>query len=379
MNMYIPRTIETKIKEWLFKGKIIIIYGARQTGKSTLVKKILEEYPKENKYLNGDETNTKKLFEQAGDASVLAKIIGKPKIVVIDEAQKIENIGLKLKILIDNFPDQQIIATGSSSFDLANKIAEPLTGRSIQFWLSPLSLKEISGIWDRTEIDSQLENLLIYGAYPAVVAASSLEEKTVILKQLVSDYLYKDVLSFDRVRKSETIKRFTEALALQTGNEVSYNELANLLQIGKQTAMSYLDILEQGFILFRLTSFSRNLRQEISRSRKIYFFDTGVRNVLINNLNPLSLRNDIGSLWENFIISEYKKNQYWVANATPLYFWRTYQQQEIDLVMEDKGNFSAVEIKWGKKHDLPPKIWRESYPNSTWENVTRDNYLDKIL
>lgn len=379
MNMYIPRTIETKIKEWLFKGKIIIIYGARQTGKSTLVKKILEEYPQENKYLNGDETATKKLFEQAGDASVLAKIIGKPKIVVIDEAQKIENIGLKLKILIDNFPNQQIIATGSSSFDLANKIAEPLTGRSIQFWLYPLSLKEISGIWDRTEIDSQLENLLIYGTYPAVVAASSLEEKTVILKQLVSDYLYKDVLSFDRVRKSETIKRFTEALALQTGNEVSYNELASLLQIGKQTTMSYLDILEQGFILFRLTSFSRNLRQEINRSRKIYFFDTGVRNVLINNLNPLSLRNDIGSLWENFIISEYKKNQYWAANTAPLYFWRTYQQQEIDLVIEDKGNLAAVEIKWGKKRDLPPKIWRETYPNSTWEKVTKDNYLDKIL
>lgn len=379
MNMYIPRTIETKIKEWLFKGKIIIIYGARQTGKSTLVKKILEEYPQKNKYLNGDETATKKLFEQAGDASVLAKIIGKPKIVVIDEAQKIENIGLKLKILIDNFPNQQIIATGSSSFDLANKIAEPLTGRSIQFWLYPLSLKEISGIWDRTEIDSQLENLLIYGTYPAVVAASSLEEKTVILKQLVSDYLYKDVLSFDRVRKSETIKRFTEALALQTGNEVSYNELANLLQIGKQTTMSYLDILEQGFILFRLTSFSRNLRQEINRSRKIYFFDTGVRNVLINNLNPLSLRNDIGSLWENFIISEYKKNQYWAANTAPLYFWRTYQQQEIDLVIEDKGNLAAVEIKWGKKRDLPPKIWRETYPNSTWEKVTKDNYLDKIL
>lgn len=377
--MYIPRTIETKIKEWLFKGKIIIIYGARQTGKSTIVKKILEEYPGKNKYLNGDETATKKLFDQAGDASVLANIIGKQKIVVIDEAQKIENIGLKLKILIDNFPDQQIIATGSSSFDLANKIAEPLTGRSVQFWLYPLSLKEISGIWEQQEIDSQLENLLIYGTYPAVVSASSIEEKTVILKQLVSDYLYKDVLSFDRVRKSETIKRFTEAISLQTGNEVSYNELANLLQIGKQTAMSYLDILEQGFILFRLTSFSRNLRQEVNRSRKIYFFDTGVRNVLINNLNPLSLRNDIGGLWENFIVSEYKKNQYWAATTEPLYFWRTYQQQEIDLVMESKGKLSAIEIKWKKKRDLPPKTWTEAYPGSTWESVTKDNYLDKIL
>lgn len=377
--MYIPRTIEPKIKEWLFKGKVVIIYGARQTGKSTVVKKILEGYHGENKYLNGDETAVKKLFEQAGDASVLTKIIGRQKIVVIDEAQRIENIGLKLKILIDNFPDQQIIATGSSSFDLANKIAEPLTGRAVQFWLYPLSLKELSGIWDRMEIDSQLENLLIYGSYPAVIAASSIEEKTVILKQLVADYLYKDVLNFDRVRKSEVLKRFTEAISLQTGSEISYNELSNLLQIGKQTVMSYLDILEQGFVLFRLTSFSRNLRQEINRSRKVYFLDTGVRNVLINNLNPLSLRNDTGALWENFIISEYKKKQYWTAAAEPLYFWRTYQQQEIDLITESAGRLAALEIRWKKKRDLPPKTWAETYPNFDWNSITRDNYLEKFL
>lgn len=377
--MYIPRTIEPKIKEWLFKGKIIIVYGARQTGKSTLVKKILEGYEGENKYLNADETAIKKLFEQAGDAPVLTKIIGKKKIVVIDEAQKIENIGLKLKIIADSFPNQQIIATGSSSFDLANKISEPLTGRSIQFWLYPLSLKELAGVWDRIEIESQLENLLIYGAYPAVITAPSIEEKTIILKQLVMDYLYKDVLSFDRVRKSETVKRFTEAISLQVGNEVSYNEIANLLQIGKQTAMSYLDILEQGFILFRLTSFAKNLRQEINRSRKIYFFDNGVRNVLINNLNPLSLRNDIGALWESFIVSEFKKNQFWQTTTIPLYFWRTYQQQEIDLVTEKEGKLSAFEIKWKKTRSSPPKNWTEAYPDSAWENVTKDNYLDKIL
>ena len=282
--------------------------------------------------------------------------------------------------MVDNYKTgKQIIATGSSSFDLANKIAEPLTGRNIQFWLYPLSLKEISGIWDRQEINSQLENLLIYGTYPAVVAASSIEEKTILLKQLVADYLYKDVLSFDRVRKSENIKRFTEAISLQTGSEVSYNELANLLQIGKQTAMSYLDILEQGFILFRLTSFSRNLRQEINRSRKIYFLDTGVRNVLINNLNPLSLRNDIGALWENFVISEFKKNQYWQATTAPLYFWRTYQQQEIDLITENAGKLSAIEIKWKSKRESPPKTWRESYPDSVWKSITKDNYLNSFL
>lgn len=377
--MYIPRTIERPIKEWLFKGKIIVIYGARQTGKSTLVKKILENYGGENRLLNADEAATKRLFEQAEDSSVLAEIIGGQKITVIDEAQKIENIGLKLKILNDNYPDKQIIATGSSSFDLANKVTEPLTGRSVQFWLNPLSLRELAGVFEKTEIDAQLENLLVYGTYPAVISASSLEDKIVILKQLVTDYLYKDILSFDRIRKSETVKRFTEAVSLQTGSEVSYNELASLLSIGKQTAMSYLDILEQGFILFRLTSYSRNLRQEINRSRKIYFYDTGVRNVLINNLNPLSLRNDTGSLWENFVVSEYKKSQYWMTTTNPLYFWRTYQQQEIDLVTDQGGQLSAVEIKWKKKPGKPPKTWLEAYPRSSWDSITRDNYLDKLI
>ncbi|KKW17198.1 MAG: AAA ATPase [Candidatus Magasanikbacteria bacterium GW2011_GWA2_50_22] len=311
--MYIPRSIEPKIKDWLFREKIIVIYGARQTGKSTIVRRILADYSKNSRYFNGDETETRRLFGEAGDRATLKRIAGEAKIVVIDEAQKIENIGLKLKILVDAYPQQQIIATGSSSFDLANKIAEPLTGRTVQFTLYPLSVAELSRIWGETELKLQLPNLMIYGAYPAVVTASSLEEKAVILKQLVTDYLYRDVLSFDRVQKSEALRKLTEAISLQTGNEVSYNELSGLLQIGKQTVISYLDILEQGFIVFRLTSFARNLRQEINRSRKVYLIDTGVRNALINNLNPLSLRTDTGELWENFVAAEFKKQQYWAA------------------------------------------------------------------
>lgn len=377
--MYIPRSIEPKIREWLFKGKIVVIYGARQTGKSTVVKRVLADVSTDSKYLNGDETGTKHLFARAGDASTLGRIVGNHKIVVIDEAQRIENIGLKLKILVDAYPDRQIVATGSSSFDLANKIAEPLTGRTVQFTLYPLSLAELSRVWDETELSVQLENLLIYGSYPAVITASSLEEKTVLLKQLAADYLYKDVLSFDRVKKSEVLQKLTEAVALQTGNEVSYNELSNMLQIGKQTAVTYLDILEQGFILFRLTSYSRNLRQEINRSRKLYVMDTGVRNVLINNLNPLSLRTDAGALWESFIVSEFKKQQFWAASTAPLYFWRTYSQEEIDLVKDEGGVLHAYEIKWQKAKPRPPKNWLVAYPASQWRSITKNNFLDVLL
>ncbi len=377
--MYIPRSIEPKIKEWLFKGKIIVIYGARQTGKSTVVKRVLADVSSDVKFLNGDETGTKRLFAGAGDASTLGRIVGNHKIVVIDEAQRIENIGLKLKILIDAFPNRQIIATGSSSFDLANKIAEPLTGRTVQFTLYPLSLVELSRVWDETELHVQLPNLLIYGSYPAVVIASSLEEKTVLLKQLASDYLYKDVLSFDRVKKSEVLQKLAEAIALQTGNEVSYNELSNMLQIGKQTVVSYLDILEQGFIVYRLTSFARNLRQEINRSRKVYLLDTGIRNVLINNLNPLSLRTDVGALWENYVASEFKKQQFWAARTAPLYFWRTYAREEVDLVKDEGGTLYAYEIKWKKRKLRPPKNWLAAYPTSEWQSITKDNFLEVFV
>ncbi|MBI3559461.1 ATP-binding protein [Candidatus Gottesmanbacteria bacterium] len=374
--MYISRTIEPEIKKWLFRGKVVVIYGARQTGKSTLVKKILQEYPHESKYLNGDEKDTQKLFENAGDAVTLKEIVGNEKIVVIDEAQQIEDIGLKLKILVDNFPETQIIATGSSSFDLANRLSEPLTGRNVQFTLYPLSIRELAQIWDKIEIKLRLESLLIYGTYPAVINASSLEEKDLILKQIVKDYLYKDVLSLSKIRKREALKNFTEAISLQTGKEVSYNELANLLQISKETVMSYLDIMEQGFTLFRLTSFSRNLRKEINKSRKIYFYDLGIRNALVNNLNPLSLRNDLGELWESFIVSEIKKSQYWAANTDPLYFWRTYEQQEIDLVKNEGGKLSAYEIKWKKIKNHPPKAWADAYKNSSWTSITKDNFLE---
>lgn len=377
-NSYIPRSVEPAIEKYLFKGRTIVIYGARQTGKTTLVKKILERHPLKTKYISCDNPDQRMELEHAETSSNLKQVIGDHQIIVIDEAQRVSDIGIKLKLLVDNFPDQQIIATGSSSFDLANKIIETLTGRTFEFHLTPFSLTELSAIWDKTEINRQLENLLIFGSYPAVINAPSLEEKAILVRHLADQYLYKDLLAFNRVRKTEFIKKFLEAVAIQTGSEVSYNELANLLTVSKQTAMSYLDILEQGFILFRLTSFSRNLRQEINRSRKIYFFDNGIRNALINNLNPLNLRADKGALWESFIVSEFKKQQFWAANTAPLYFWRTYDQAEIDLIKDEGGTLSAYEIKWQKPKTRPPKNFAKSYPDSTFQTITSENFLTQI-
>lgn len=375
-NTYIPRSIEKEIEKWLFKGKVMIIYGARQTGKSTLVKRIIDKHPNDSKYFNGDETDTKDIFERFGDHTTLKEIIGDHRLIVIDEAQKINDIGLKLKILVDYFPQQQIIVTGSSSFELANRAAEPLTGRNMSFWLYPFSLKELSQIWDKQEIKRKLESLLIYGMYPAVVKASSLEQKEALIKQIVSDYLYKDVLALARVHKSELLRKLTEALSWQVGNEVSYSELARLLETTKETVMAYLDILEQGLIFYRLYSYRKNLRQELNRSQKVFFYDSGVRNALINSFSGILLRNDRGAIWENFVMGEIKKRQFDILNIHPLRFWRTYDQQEIDLVESYDGKIFATEIKWQKIRRNPPKAWTDAYKNSSWTSITKDNFLE---
>ena len=373
--MYIQRLIETEVKASLYKGKIIIIYGARQVGKTTLVKKILSDLPgTESLYLNCDEGDIQKLFRDSITSTALKQIIGDKKLVVIDEAQRIKDIGVKLKLLVDNFPNQQVIATGSSSFELANEVIEPLTGRNIQFALYPLSLPELAGIWDNLEINRQLETFLVYGSYPAVIE-KSLEEKRSIILQISQDYLYKDILKFQNLKNSETIEKLLVALALQVGKEVSYTELASLIGVSKQTVAGYIDILEKTFVIFKLKPFSRNLRKELGKLHKIYFWDLGVRNALINNFNPISLRSDVGELWESFIIGEKRKQEYSAGRKTNTYFWRTYDQQEIDLIEEKEGHLFAYEAKWKKARFKPPKSWRDTYQNSTWISVTPQNYL----
>lgn len=377
---YFDRKIEPLIKASLFKKSIIVVYGARQVGKTTLVQKILKEQSGFSKrYLNCDEADIQRILSDAGTSTALKQVIGDSKLVVIDEAQRIRNIGIKLKLLIDNFPDTQIIATGSSSFELSNDVKEPLTGRSTEFWLHPLCISEMYKKTDYLLFNRELENLLIFGSYPGVIKAKSLEEKKIALNKISNNYLYKDLLKFQNLKSSEVVRRLLEALALQIGNEVSYTELGQLIGVSKQTAQSYVEILEKAFIIFKLGPFSRNLRKELGKLRKIYFYDLGVRNSLINNYNPLTLRNDIGVLWENFVIAENKKRENFIGNRLSLYFWRTWDKQEIDLIEERMGKLIACEIKWNKPKSRPPKAWSLSYPDSSWHAITKDNFFQTIF
>lgn len=371
--MLFTRLIEREVEKKLFLGKVVIVYGARRVGKTTLVKNILGKYPENSLYLNCDEPDVRQALTNKTSTELLA-YIGQPKLVVIDEAQRVQNIGLTLKLLVDNAPKIQIIATGSSSFDLANKINEPLTGRSFFFELPPLFLLETSNASNSSvEINRLLENRLIYGLYPEVVVKPSLA--TEILRGFYKNYLYKDILDYQGIKNPDLLEKLLSALALQVSNEVSFTELANLVGIDQKTIATYIRILEQIFVIFRLPPLSRNLRKEINKSRKIYFWDTGIRNTVINNFNPLSLRSDTGQLWENFIIAERQKRNLILQKVPNRYFWRTWSKSEIDYIEEEGGILSAYEIKWQKKASVP-KLFSKTYPNSTWELINKTNFLD---
>jgi len=375
-KIYIPRTIEPLIKGQLFKGKVIVIYGARQVGKTTLVKKLVSELSKKTStYLNCDEADIQSRLNEADTSTKLRSIAGDREIVVIDEAQRIKNIGLKLKLLIDTYPNQQFIATGSSSFELSDEISEPLTGRSLEYWLHPLSLVELYNAFGELELTRNLENIMIYGSYPNVVDVVSEQDKRAIINNIATNYLYKDVLKFGGLKSAEIIRSLLRALALQVGSEVSYSEIAQLIGVSKETVSNYIELLEKVYIIFRLNPLSRNLRKEIGKLRKIYFYDVGIRNALINNQNPLNMRSDVGALWENLMIAEKKKQENFIGNKLSLYFWRTYDQQEIDLVEEKGGGLWAYEFKWRKnKAKKPPKAWIDGYPNSAWDVITNENF-----
>lgn len=375
--LYINREIEGIIKENFNKGKVIVVYGARQVGKTTLLKNL---FPDSNKrlYLSCDQQRIRE--QLLPDALVLAKIIGNYQNIIFDEAQYLDNPGLVLKILIDNFPDRNIIASGSSSFNLAHKLSEPLTGRHYKFLLFPLSLLEISKSVLSTDLKFYLDQSLIFGSYPEVFKFKTAEEKIRHLAILTDDYLYQDILSFNLIKNSAKIRELLIALALQLGSEVSYSELAGLIGVDRKTIENYLDLLEKSFVIFRLYGFSRNLRSEINRKVKIYFYDLGVRNSLINNFNELAKRTDGGAIFENYFISEMLKKDANKAQKTNFYFWRTYEQKEIDLIAEKNNAITAYEVKLRKlSKSAGFKKFKELYPGSIAKIVTIDSIIDDLI
>lgn len=372
--MEIKRTVQTQIESWLFKKKVIIILGARQVGKTTLSKQLLKKYGSEDDYFNCDLLSVRRAFEN-NEAKELKRIIGKSKFIVIDEAQRVKNIGITLKIIHDTYPDIQIIATGSSSFDLASKTNEPLTGRSIEFQLFPFSIGELSQIYKKYEFASAIEQFLRFGTYPEIVGKSE-KDSILLLEQLASNYLFKDILEFEQIKKPDLIVKLLQLLALQIGSEVSRHELATALGVNRNTIDRYIDMLEKSFVIFRLKPLSRNLRKEITKKDKIYFYDLGIRNALISRFNNLEVRDDIGGIWENLCIVErmkYLSNNMIFHNK---WFWRTHDQKEVDYIEEYNGKFEGYEFKWSTKKVVFPKDFLEAYPNSTISLVNLENCLE---
>lgn len=368
----IRRKIKQNILKDLFRRKTIVIYGARQIGKTTLLKDILAEFGEEGKYLDCGLLSVSEMFSKL-EPELLRTFIGSHRVVGLDEAQNLKSPGRVLKVLTDHLPDIQIIATGSSSFEFAEKISEPMTGRIFHHMMYPLSVGEIKEGSDWFAVDAKLENMLRLGLYPEVFLSSE-DEAMRIMDQISSSYLYKDILQSQEIRKPELIKHLLILIALQVGSEVSYSELGSKLGINVRTVQSYIDILEKSFVLFRLHSFSRNLRNELTKAVKIYFYDTGIRNSLINNFNLLNMRPDAGSLWENFMIAErIKKNQY-EGRRVNSYFWRTYGQREVDYIEEEGGIIKGYEFSYSdKKIDKKVKQFKETYQAEV-DLITRKNY-----
>jgi hypothetical protein len=373
----IVRTIEDNIRNEFNTGrKAVILLGARQVGKTTLLRTLFAEN-REVLWLNGDTSNDRLLLTTQS-VDQLRVIVGKHKLLVIDEAQRIPDIGLILKLIIDNIQHLKVIATGSSSLDLSNRTAEPLTGRKRQFKLFPLSFSEMVAHHSLLSERNLIPHRLIYGYYPDVV--NSPGEERHLLQELADSYLYKDILALDKIKKSEQLTRLLRALAFQLGSQVSYTELGKLCGLDNKTVEKYITVLEQTYVIFRLGSYSRNLRNELKASRKIYFVDNGIRNALIADFRPLALRDDVGKLWENYLVSErVKRNEYSGSYANP-WFWRTQAQQEIDYVEEQDGHLFAFEFKWNPSAKTKqPKVFQEAYPNSSFAVIHKENATEFLL
>ncbi len=370
--MFIARQIQPQLEAALFKGKTLILFGPRQVGKTTLAKAILEAHPEKAAYVSCDLPEAQQLLREPR-LEELRRFVADNRLIVLDEAQRVDGIGLALKILHEHFPKTQFLVTGSSSFELGRSVKEPLTGRKREFLLYPVSLAELAGQHDHTALRELLPRLLRFGSYPEAITSS---EPAEVVRAIAEDYLFRDILELENFKSVALLRALLEALALQLGNEVSSNELSRLVGLSRETVERYLDLLERSFIVFRLRALSRNSRKEIAKSRKVYFYDLGIRNALIKNFNELRLRTDVGALWENFCINERLKSNHYGGRLVNQWFWRTYDQKELDLVEESGGQFAGFEFKWGGGPARGAKAFQAAYPGSVIQVIGPGNLWD---
>jgi len=378
--MLIKRNIYEQLIKKLQKGKVLILYGPRRSGKTFLLELLKKELSKKEKiiWLNGESREVQdQLSVQIPEQIV--QYLGDATLLIIDEAQKIPQIGSSLKLIVDKLPKLKIIASGSASFDLSQKVGEPLTGRKKTLKLYPVSAQEIILTKDRPYFHASLEQYLIFGGYPELFSLKTNQAKKEYLRDLTDAYLFRDILEMENIKNARKLRDLLILLSFQIGQEVSLSELGNNLDLHKNTVARYLDLLEKSFVLVNIRGFSRNLRKEVSKSSRYYFCDNGIRNALINNFNPLKLRSDLGMLWENYLVIERLKKQTYDGLLSNNYFWRTYDQKELDWVEEREGNLFAYEIKWKKQKKKPPSDWSKNYPQAKYKSITKDNFLDFIL
>ena len=373
----INRLLQGKILESLAPNKAVLIFGARRVGKTVMMRQIVDSYSGRTMMLNGEDFDTLDLLQNRSVANYRHLLNG-IDLLAIDEAQNVPQIGSVLKLIVDEVPGISVLASGSSSFDLLNKTGEPLVGRSTQFLLTPLSQREIAQRETVFETRQNFESRLIYGSYPEVVMMDSYERKMDYLRDIVGAYLLKDILVIDGLKNSNKMRNLLRLIAFQLGSEVSYEELGKQLGMSKTTVEKYLDLLEKVFVIYRLGAYSRNLRKEVTKAGKWYFYDNGVRNAIIGAFSPLSVRQDVGALWENYIIGERRKLNFNNLLHKEFYFWRTYDKQEIDLIEESPDGMSAFEFKWGNKMPAAPKVFSQAYPDAVYHVVNKENYMDFV-
>lgn len=376
--MNIKRYYHDKLPELLQGGKVLALYGPRRSGKTTLLKELVAGFAGKSFFGSGEDRTVREVFT-SNDINVIRSSFASYDLVVIDEAQAIPDVGLGLKLLVDHLPEVKVVASGSSSFELAGHIGEPLTGRKRTLTLFPVAAMELADNSGNMVLRQRLEELLVYGSYPEILTTPGFADKAELLIELRDDYLFKDILAFDQIRNARKLHDLLTMLALQIGREVSVSELGGALGMSRPTVERYLDLLEKTFVIRKLTGFSRNLRKEVSKTCRYYFYDNGILNAVINNFNLLKQRNDAGALWENFLFVERLKKQTYCRIHANNYFWRTYDQQEIDLVEERDGNLFGYEFKYSSKKLTAPVAWRNAYEKAEYKVISTENFLEFVL